>query len=174
MPTKRVKDDKRKFNNLVQTVQKNLETERRIQEHKAVLDEPIQEPATKRITINEETLGQAVQDDNYDPEKAHRLFQAMQRTNAAQMDNVFYFFDDTDTISVRTKFPMAALPQHRWASILQIPSTRDQAFMTGVAQQIFLVQDLPREFASWMINQSEHAVMFVCTLANPHSLLQPE
>ncbi|USP81094.1 hypothetical protein yc1106_08368 [Curvularia clavata] len=154
MPTKKVKDDKRKFNNLVQTVQKNLETERRIQEHKAVLDEPIQEPATKRITINEETLGQAVQDDGDDPEKAHRLFQAMQRTNVAQMESVFYFFGDAaDTISVQTKFPMAALPQHRWASILQIPSTRDQAFMTGVAQQIFRVQELPKELASWMIDQ---------------------
>jgi hypothetical protein len=39
------------------------------------------------------------------------------------------------------------------------PSTRDQAFMTGFAHQIFRLQELPRELATWMIDQSKK---FVC------------
>lgn len=159
MPPKKAKDNKRKFDTLVQAAQKKLETEREIQEHKAVLDEPIQAPAATRIPINEETLGQAVQDDDGDdPDKAHRLFQAMQRANAAQMESTFYFFDDhADTTHVQTKFPIHALGQHRWASLFQVPSTRDQAFLAGVARQIFrITQHLPRDVASWMMDQSEH------------------
>lgn len=154
IPTKKARDDKKKFDTLVQTAQKNLETERRIQEHKAVLNKAVEEPVTTRITINEETLGQAVQDDDDDPHKAHRLLQAMQRTNATQMETVFYFFEhDVGTIPMQTKFPINILPQHRWASNFQRPDTRDQAFMTGFAQHIFRVQELPKELASWMIDQ---------------------
>ncbi|KAH7562019.1 hypothetical protein BM1_03123 [Bipolaris maydis] len=154
IPTKKARDDKRKFDALVQTAQKNLETERKIQEHKAVLNKAVQEPVTTRITINEETLGQAVQDDDDDPHKAHRLLQAMQRTNATQMESVFYFFEhDVDTVPVQKKFPVNLLPQRRWASTFQRPDTRDQAFMAGLAQHIFRVQNLPKELASWMIDQ---------------------
>ncbi|EUC34813.1 hypothetical protein COCCADRAFT_92459 [Bipolaris zeicola 26-R-13] len=154
IPTKKARDDKKKFDTLVQTAQKNLETERKIQEHKAVLNKAVEEPVTMRITINEETLGQAVQDDDDDPHKAHRLLQAMQRTNATQMETVFYFFEhDVDTIPMQTKFPINVLPQHRWASNFQRPDTRDQAFMTGFAQHVFRIQELPKELASWMIDQ---------------------
>jgi hypothetical protein len=34
-------------------------------------------------------------------------------------------------------------------------STREQAFMTGFAHQIFRLQELPGELASWMIDQSK-------------------
>ncbi|KNG50283.1 hypothetical protein DDE82_002361 [Stemphylium lycopersici] len=152
-PTKKPKDDKRKFHSLVQTAQKNLETERRIQEHKAALEEAEEVPVTKRTNVDEEVLGQVVQDGD-DPEKARRLFQAMQRTNATQMEPTFHFFEETtDTIPVRNKFPINCLPRHRWSSNFQEPNTRDQAFMTGFAQQIFRMRELPKELASWMIDQ---------------------
>ena len=159
-PTKKLKDDKRKFNSLVRTTQKKLETEREIQERKAVLDEAEQEPATAKVAINEETLGQVLQDDDDGPEKAHRLLQAMQRTNATQMESVFYFFKDTaDAVSTHSKFPITAFPQQRWVSAFQNANTRHLAFMTGFAQQIFRTHHLPEELASWMIDQSEHDAM---------------
>lgn len=160
-PTKKPKDDKRKFHSLVQTAQKNLETERRIQEHKAALEEAEEVPVTKRTNVDEEVLGQVVQDGD-DPEKARRLFQAMQRTNATQMEPTFHFFEETtDTIPVRNKFPINCLPRHRWSSNFQEPNTRDQAFMTGFAQQIFRMRELPKELASWMIDQCEQfAVLY--------------
>ncbi|EOA90927.1 uncharacterized protein SETTUDRAFT_45165 [Exserohilum turcica Et28A] len=157
-PTKKLKDDKRKFNSLVRTTQKKLETEREIQERKAVLDEAEQEPATAKVAINEETLGQVLQDDDDGPEKAHRLLQAMQRTNATQMESVFYFFKDTaDAVSTHSKFPITAFPQQRWVSAFQNANTRHLAFMTGFAQQIFRTHHLPEELASWMIDQIRYS-----------------
>lgn len=35
------------------------------------------------------------------------------------------------------------------------PSARDQAFMTGFAHQIFRLQELPDELATWMGDQSK-------------------
>jgi hypothetical protein len=117
-PTKKARDDKINFNTLVRTAQKNLETERQIQEHKAALERSLEEPVNTTITIDEETLGQVVDDDDDDdPAKAHRLFQAMQRTNATQLESTFHFFhDNSDSIQVRPRFPISSLPNHRWVS----------------------------------------------------------
>jgi hypothetical protein len=118
-PTKRPKEDSIDFNALVRAAQKNREIERQIQEHKAALEKSYEEPVNATVAINQETLGHVVDDDN-DPEKAHRLFQAMQRTNATQMESTFYFFqDNSDSIQVRPKFPASSLPNHRWVSNFQ-------------------------------------------------------
>jgi hypothetical protein len=115
-PVKKQKSSNRALKKLVETAQKNLETERTIEEHKAALDEALEEPVAARSTIDEAMLGQVIQDDEEDPGKAHRLFQAMQRTNAIQTESTFYFFEDmSDSISVRTRFPISSLPDHRWA-----------------------------------------------------------
>ncbi|KAI4702265.1 hypothetical protein J4E81_002628 [Alternaria sp. BMP 2799] len=150
-PAKKAKDNKNKFDVLVKTAHKNLETERQIKEHSALLDQSLGEHADADLALNEELLGQAVDDDD-DPEKAHRLLQAMQRTNATQMESVYHFFqDDSDSIQAQPKFPISSLPKHGWASIFIDSHARDQAFMTGFAQQIFRMQQLPEELASWMI-----------------------
>ncbi len=39
------------------------------------------------------------------------------------------------------------------ANLEPAPSTRDHAFMTGFALQIFRLQALPKELAAWMIDQ---------------------
>jgi hypothetical protein len=174
-PTKKTGSSKRTFDALVKTAQKNLETERIIQEHKAALDTSSEDLATSKITLNEETLGQVVQGDEDDPEKAHRLFQAMQRTNAIQMESTFHFFNDTsDSISVRSRFPISSLPEHRWVSSFEDSNTRDQAFLTGFAHQVFRIQELPGELASWMIDQSERTTISMCVLADFLSLLWSE
>ncbi|KAI4632360.1 uncharacterized protein J4E87_001832 [Alternaria ethzedia] len=118
-PAKKAKDNKNKFDVLVKTAHKNLETERQIKEHSALLDQSLEEHADTTLALNEELLGQAVDDDD-DPEKAHRLLQAMQRTNATQMESVYHFFqDDSDSIQAQPKFPLSSLPKHGWASIFQ-------------------------------------------------------
>jgi hypothetical protein len=170
-PVKKPGAEKRTFDALVKTAQKNLETERIIQEHKAALEKSSEEPATTKITMNEETLGQVV-DDEDDPNKAHRLFQAMQRTNATQMESTFHFFKDTsDSISVRTKFPIGSLPEHRWTSNFEDSHARDQAFLTGFAQQVFRIQQLPGELASWMIDQGEQGIIDTSSLLTLQSAL---
>lgn len=116
-PVKKEKSNKRSFSLLVETAHRSMETERRIIEHKAELNKSFEEPTKANITINEDVLGQVVQDDDDDPEKAHRLFLAMQRTNATQLESVFYFFEDTTgAMPAQSKFPSSSLPKHRWAS----------------------------------------------------------
>ncbi|KAE8848049.1 hypothetical protein PTNB85_01892 [Pyrenophora teres f. teres] len=152
-PEKKPKADKLRFDTFIQTVQQKLETEQRIKERKAALEEADEEPINNTTAITEDALGQVVQDDD-DPDKAHRLFLAMQRTNAMQMQSTFHFFSDpSDSIPVLSKFPARSLPGQRWASSLKDPSARDQAFMTGFVQQVFRVQHLPEELASWIIDQ---------------------
>ncbi|CAO2651154.1 Nn.00g094510.m01.CDS01 [Neocucurbitaria sp. VM-36] len=152
-PTKKERGGKRTFNMLVETAHKNMEIERRIIERKADLDKSLEEPSRANTTINEDVLGQVVPDDDDDPDKAHRLFLAMQRTNATQPESAFYFFEDSsDSISMQSRFPSNCLPKHRWASSFEDPLLRDQAFLTGFAYQIFRVQELPEELASWMID----------------------
>ncbi|KAI4680189.1 uncharacterized protein J4E88_006081 [Alternaria novae-zelandiae] len=119
-PAKKAKDNKNKFDVLVKTAHKNLETERQIKEHSALLDQSLEEHADTTLALNEELLGQAVDDDD-DPEKAHRLLQAMQRTNATQMESVYHFFQDhSDSIQAQPKFPLSSLPKHGWASIFKV------------------------------------------------------
>jgi hypothetical protein len=118
-PVKKAKGDRINFSALVQTAQKNRETERQILEHKTALETPLEIPVNASITINEETLGQVVDDDDDDPEKAHRLFQAMQRTNATQLESTFHFFkdnSDSNSIPMRAAFPIRSFPNHRWVS----------------------------------------------------------
>lgn len=116
-PEKKGKSGKRSFNTLVQTAQQNMEIERKIVEQKADLNKSFEEPNTTNSTINEAILGQAVEPDSDDPEKARRLFLAMQRTNIAQPNSFFYFFRDTsDSLGFEPTFPFHTLPKSHWAS----------------------------------------------------------
>ncbi|KAF1851842.1 uncharacterized protein K460DRAFT_401845 [Cucurbitaria berberidis CBS 394.84] len=154
-PPKKEKSKEQSFSLLLESAHKNIETEQRIKEHKAVLEEDLEDTPKANLAINEDILGQAVQDDDDDPEKAHRLFLAMQRTNATQLQSVYYFFEDTsDSTPVQHhKFPYDSLPKQRWASSFQDSTTLDQAFLTGFAHQVFRLQELPEEIASWMLDQ---------------------
>jgi hypothetical protein len=123
-PEKRVKSKTQKFDQVIQTAQQSRELERIISEHKANLDNSLEEPPAPAFIFNEDALGQAVEDDD-DPEKAHRLFLAMQRTNATQVENVFHFFDDPQTpLATRSSFPTHSLPEHRWTTTFRgMPAT---------------------------------------------------
>ena len=101
---------------LARVVQEHAETERLILEHKAGLETELDDSAKSAFVFNEEALGQVVHDED-DPDKAHRLYLAMQRTNATQTEHVFHFFQDmSDSIAVQPRFPLQSLPEHRWAS----------------------------------------------------------
>lgn len=116
-PTKKGRTGKRLLNSLVETVQRNVEAEKRIVEHKASLEKSWEQPVTINDGINERLLGQVVQNDENDPAKAHRLLLALQRTQVTRSDTVFYFFEDTSEYTpVYDDFPIESLPKQRWAS----------------------------------------------------------
>ncbi|KAI8934869.1 hypothetical protein NX059_008545 [Plenodomus lindquistii] len=156
-PAKRGKTAKKSFNVIVEAAQKNAEIERRIQEHKEELDRSSEEPTVENEAIDEERLKYVVQDDK-DPEKAHRLFLAMQRTNAARTESDYYFFAATsESTTVQRRFPVRSLPKTQWASNFKDQTLRDQAFTAGFAHQVFRAQELPEELASWMLDQFCHS-----------------
>ncbi|KAF2257411.1 hypothetical protein BU26DRAFT_558798 [Trematosphaeria pertusa] len=155
-PPKKPRDGK-SFSLFVQAAQKSAEAERKIAEVKADLDKPLETTPPPDFGISEEALADAVHDDD-DPDKAKRLYLAMQRTNALQMDCVFHFFrenleDSEGSHAKEATFPTDKLPKHRWTTSFAAQPARDQAFLTGFAQQVFRYQQLPEELASWMIDQ---------------------
>ncbi|KAF2027504.1 hypothetical protein EK21DRAFT_102465 [Setomelanomma holmii] len=135
-PERKRGSKKRPFDQVLDTVQKNKEIEQRIVEHKADFERVEKHVPVTYFALNEAALGKAIED-GHDPDKAHRLLLAMQRTNATQVESVYHLFRDTsDSIAIRSH-----------------ASIRDQAFMSGFAHQVFRLQELPQELASWMIDQ---------------------
>ncbi|KAF2629724.1 hypothetical protein BU25DRAFT_408991 [Macroventuria anomochaeta] len=143
---------KRSFTQLMETAQKNLDTERKIQERKAALEKEDEQPAPVATTLDKSTLKHAIQDGD-DSDQADRLYKAMRRTNGVQAQTAYHFFEDTPDLSSIPSFPQRSLPDHGWTACFEEPSTRDQAFMTGFAHQIFRLQELPKELATWMLDQ---------------------
>lgn len=108
------KPRKKTFDHVFETARKNRDLEQVISAHKANLDKKEEEGSD--FVSNENALGQAVQDDN-DPDRAHKLHLAIQRTNATQEEKVYHFFHDiSDSGAVQTRFPTHVLPEHRWTS----------------------------------------------------------
>jgi hypothetical protein len=93
----------------------------------------------------------------------------MQRTSDVKVDAAYHFFEHASA-PIQPRFPLHSLPEHGWTASFEgahalltprfsltqsEPSTRDQAFMTGFASQVFRIQELPQELASWMMDESE-------------------
>jgi hypothetical protein len=169
-PPKKTQGAKRPFNLLMETAQKHMDAEREITEHKAGLDSANDEPVIPTITINKDLLKHVVGDgdEEEDDDKAERLYAAMQRTSDVKVDVAYHFFEHASA-PVQPRFPLHSLPSHGWTASFEgacamptsqssltqpEPSTRDQAFMTGFANQVFRLQELPPELASWMIDES--------------------
>jgi hypothetical protein len=115
-PERRVKSKKSQFDHVVETAQKGRELERIISEHKANLEDNLEEAQAADFVFDEDVLGQAIQDED-NTDTAHRLFLAMQRTNATRVESVFHFFKDNSALpAVRSKFPANSLPEHRWTT----------------------------------------------------------
>lgn len=115
-PEKKVKSKKHHFDHVVETAQKTRELERVINEHKADLENEPEEVPSTTFMFDEDALVQAVHDDD-DPDKAHRLFLAMQRTNATHAESVFHLFNNTSKSSAALpKFPADCLPEQRWTT----------------------------------------------------------
>lgn len=115
-PEKKVKSKQDHLDRVVQTAKKTRELELIINERKADLENHVEEASSRDFIFDQTALGQAVQDD-HDPEKAHRLFLAMQRTNAIHVEHVFHFFSDTRrSPATKSSFPSSCLPKHRWTT----------------------------------------------------------
>ncbi|KAF1359940.1 hypothetical protein EJ07DRAFT_177807 [Lizonia empirigonia] len=143
---------KRSFSQLLETARRNLEMERQIQKYKADLESVDEQTAPAASTLTKYTLQQAMNDEA-DPDQADRLYKAMQRTTRVQTESTYYFFENTPGVALIPPFPQRSLSHHGWTACFDEPSTRDQAFMTGFAHQIFRLQALPEELATWMIDQ---------------------
>lgn len=90
-PPKRRRDDGI-FRHLVQSDDENAEMERQIAEAQAEMDRPLRaETPDDHLVISEEMVAGALKGDD-DPEKAKKIYLAMQRTNALQVDCAFHFF----------------------------------------------------------------------------------
>jgi hypothetical protein len=116
-PPKRLKDDKA-FKRLVQAAQRNAQMEQEIAEAQAELDKPLREDSPERDPrISEKMVADAVHGED-DPDKAKKLYLAMQRTNAFRVDCVFHFFnrqpDDLDQ-----PFPLETLEPLHMVSTFQ-------------------------------------------------------
>ncbi|KAF3048299.1 hypothetical protein E8E12_011650 [Didymella heteroderae] len=145
---------KRSFNQLMETAQKNLDTERKIQERKAELAkiEDEEERGSATADMNRDTLKQAIQAGD-DSDQADRLYTAMRRTNEGRALTAYHFFEDAPSLSLISPFPERRLPDQGWTACFKVPSTRDHAFLTGFAQQVFRLHELPKEIATWMIDE---------------------
>ncbi|KAL1600993.1 hypothetical protein SLS59_005659 [Nothophoma quercina] len=146
------KDTKRPFSQLMATAQKNLDAERAIQEHKADLEKVDEEAAPIASALDKDTLKQAIQDGE-DSDQADRLYKAMQRTDAVSAPTAYHFFEDVPNVSLISPFPQQSLPNHGWTTCFEESTTRDQAFMSGFAQQIFRFQELPKELVTWIVDE---------------------
>ena len=112
------RSDKRPFSQLMEAAQRNLETEREIQEHKADLEKPDEQPAPVETTLDKDALKYAINDDA-DSDEADRLYKAMQRTNEVHSQIAYHFFDDdsdTPSFSQIPPFPQQCLPEHGWTA----------------------------------------------------------
>jgi hypothetical protein len=115
-PERRVKSKKLQFDHVIETAQKGRELERIISEQKANLENDLEEAPAADFVLDEDFLGEAVHDED-DPDTAHRLFLAMQRTNATHVERVFHFFNHSLTsTAVRSECPTNSLPKHRWTT----------------------------------------------------------
>ncbi|PVH99246.1 hypothetical protein DM02DRAFT_656590 [Periconia macrospinosa] len=165
-PPEQRKKNGKAFINFFQDAQRIAQSERQIAEVKADLEKPaVEEPLSTRFDINEDTLENIIRDDD-DPDKAKKLLQAMRRTNALQTDSVFHLWrrDWADDVMSSRPFPIDSLPNHQWTSIFEETSSRNQAFASGFALQIFRMQHLPIELASWMIDQSTSSAFHILGL----------
>ncbi|KAJ4356062.1 uncharacterized protein N0V89_004089 [Didymosphaeria variabile] len=175
-PPKRLKDDKA-FKRLVQAAQRNAEMEQDIAKAQAELDKPLREDSPERgLKISEEMVAGALHDED-DPEKAKKLYLAMQRTNAFQVECAFHFFDreSDDDSALDLPFPLESLSYPRMVSKFEDDSTRDQAFLSGFAGLLFS-RDLPEELADWLIQEapkfSLHTLISDILLRVRHPILQ--
>lgn len=121
-PPKTVRNNgKRSFNQLMETAQKNLDTERMIQERKAELAE-VEEEKGKHVSVtadlNKDTLKEAIQAGD-DSDQADRLYTAMRRTNDVRAFTAYHFFEDTPNSSLPTPFPAKGLPDHGWTACFE-------------------------------------------------------
>lgn len=109
---------KRFFNRLMETAQKNIDTEKKIQEHKADLEKIIEEPKSIPASIDKDALKQAIRDEE-GSDQADRLYKAMQRTNEVHMQTAYHFFDHDPELSLRPSFPHRCLPDHGWVACFE-------------------------------------------------------
>ena len=106
-PSGRQRDDT-EFHRLVQEAHENAEMEKQIAEAQADLDRALSRKTPERnLDLSEEMVAGALQG-SQDPEKAKKLYLAMQRTNALHVDCAFYFFDQPVDAQTSTSLSLSS------------------------------------------------------------------
>lgn len=104
----------------METAQKNLDTERKIQERKAELAnvEKDEERLSAPTGLEKDTLKEVIQAGG-DSDQADRLYMAMRRTNEVRALTAYHFFEDPSTLSREPSFPQKSLPNYGWAACFE-------------------------------------------------------
>ncbi|KAL5389884.1 hypothetical protein PMIN02_007205 [Paraphaeosphaeria minitans] len=144
------KKDNQAFKRLVQAAKRNAQKEQEIVQAQAELDKPLRQDSPEHgLKMSENKVADVVHGGD-DPEKAKKLYLAMQRTNAFQVDCVFHFFNQEPDYFEKP-FPIENIPPET-TCIFQDESSRNQAFTSGFATLLF-IRGLPEELADWMIDE---------------------
>lgn len=109
---------KRSFNQLIDVAQRNLDAERKIQEHKASLEKVDDQSTAVAGDLDKDTLKHVVRDGE-DSDQADRLYKAMQRTNEVRAHAAYHFFTDIPNLSIVPPFPQRSLPDHGWTACFE-------------------------------------------------------
>jgi hypothetical protein len=140
---------------LVKQRQNEEKTTSRIKDAEAAFDEA-QRKREERVKQAEDItsgLKAAVADDS---DEGDRMMLAMQRTEALQEDEKFYFFRNGSQM-IPEAFPSLRGPDGRftksWMKALQNETSRKHAFLSGFVADVASTEPLPSLLASWIENQ---------------------
>ncbi|KAH7052364.1 hypothetical protein B0J12DRAFT_739895 [Macrophomina phaseolina] len=140
------------LSDLVTQRQKGLDSEARVLEAQRQAEEAERaaEESKAKSKISKEGLRGALGD----AEGVERTFNALQRTEVLETDQVWRFFEKNDeTVApARPQFPAPCLSEEGWQRRLIDPSTRDGIFISGIVKSRIYKQPLPDELLIWMID----------------------
>ena len=97
-----------------------------------------------------------------DSDEKERMMQAMERTEALERDEQFYFFATVNEPPMSGRmpgskpFPDGCLPDRRWAKLLKDDRKRRQACTAGFVAKIAADEELPVPVLQWMADQLFH------------------
>lgn len=91
-----------------------------------------------------------------DVDEQERMMQALDRTEALQQAEKFYFFLDDKPVHDAKPFPVDALPPERYFDPLRSEGSRASAFTTGYVRSLAAFVPLPPAVIDWMMHQIPH------------------
>lgn len=101
-------------------------------------------------------LAERLEQDTEGAEEKGQLMQAMKRMDALQKEVRFRFYMQTATEATERPFPVSALTDSAWATLLNDHVSREAAFRSGFAADIVRIQPLPDGVIEWILQELLH------------------